>query len=291
MSGDLVFRQGYGAAPAERAALKRLIADIFDLDVTPLDRLGHDPSVVTFGWWRDDTLVANVSLYRQVLWLMGARVEAFGVQSVATRPAYRERGLFRDLMTRALAYAETRADLVLLTTGTPALYTPFGFRSIVEASFAGPVAPYGAAPGHRRLSLADDADLALIRDLFARRTPVSTLCAATDHPALFLLKAAMDARIALEHLPDLDAIVAVETPDEAGEPGVLVLRDVVAPAIPPLAAIVAALGLPATRARVLLTPDKLGWQPAEIVPAVSGWMARGAYAPEGRPVMLTTMHI
>jgi predicted N-acetyltransferase YhbS len=270
-----------------RAALKRLVADVFDLDITPLDRLGHDPSVVSFGWWRDGDLVANVSLYRQTLTLMGERVDAFGVQSVATRPEWRRRGLFRDLMTRALAYADARCRLVLLTTGTPALYRPFGFRPIAETWFAGPVEPGGCPPDHRRLSLASNADLALVRALFRRRVAVSDLCAATDHPALFLLKAATHDEIALVHLPGLDAIVAVETP----EPDVLVLRDIVAAAIPPLAAIVAALGGAATRARVLLTPDKLAWAPTETTRAATGWMARGPYAADGRPIMLTTMHI
>lgn len=268
-------------------ALKRLVANIFDVDVTPLDRLGHDPSVVSFGWWREGELVANVSLYRQSLVLMGERVDAFGVQSVATRPAWRRRGLFRDLMTRALAHADARCPLVLLTTGTPALYRPLGFRTIVETAFAGPFEPHGCPPSFRRLSLASDADLALVLDLFRRRTPVSDICAATDHPALFLLKAATQETIALVHLPSLDAVVAVETP----EPDVLVLRDVVAPAIPPLAAIAAALGGSATRARLTLTPDKLGWTPTETTQATSGWMARGPYAPEGQPIMLTTMHI
>lgn len=283
----LEFRQTSPATADVRTALKRLIGDIFDLDVTPLDRLGHDPSVVSFGWWRDGDLVANVSLYRQSLLLMGERVDAFGVQSVATRPEWRRRGLFRDLMTRALAYADARCRLVLLTTDTPALYRPLGFRAIAETAFAGPVEPRGCPPDYRRLSLASDVDLALVLDLFRRRAPVSDICAATDHPALFLLKAATEETIALIHLPGLDAVVAVETP----EPDVLVLRDIVAPAIPPLAAIAAALGGSATRARVLLTPDKLGWTPTETTQAASGWMARGPYAPEGQPIMLTTMHI
>lgn len=285
--GGLDFRQTSPATAMVRTALKRLVADIFHLDVTPLDRLGHDPSVVSFGWWRGDDLVANVSLYRQSLMLMGERVDAFGVQSVATRPEWRGRGLFRDLMTRALAYADARCPRVLLTTGTPALYRPFGFRTIAETSFTGPIAAAGGPPSHRRLSLASDADLALVLDLFSRRVPVSDLCAATDHPALFLLKAATQDAIALEHLPGLDAVVAVET----AEPDLMVLRDIVAPAIPPLAAIAAALGGSATRARVLLTPDKLGWIASKTAPAATGWMARGPYEAEGRPIMLTTMHI
>ncbi|EKF19311.1 acetyltransferase [Nitratireductor pacificus pht-3B] len=141
---DPVFHFDYAASPDGRAEVARLILDTFAVDVTPLDRLSHDPSVVSFGWWHGAELIANVSLYRRALWLQGRKVEAFGVQSVAVRPAWRGRGLFRDLMARALAHADARAELVVLTTGTPELYIPFGFRQVRETSFAGPLTPAGA---------------------------------------------------------------------------------------------------------------------------------------------------
>ncbi|TBW36609.1 GNAT family N-acetyltransferase [Siculibacillus lacustris] len=285
--GELDYRFDTAAAPEGRAELARLIRDVFDLDVTPLDRFGHDPSLVSFGWWRGPDLVANVDLVQQTLWLDGDRVEALGVQSVAVRPAWRGRGLFRDLMDRALAHAAARVAVVTLTTETPALYTPFGFREIVESWFGGPLVPGGARPHHRRLSLEDTADVALIRAMFARRTPVSRVAAVTDHPALFFLKALESPEIALVHLAELDAVVAVED----REPDVLTLWDVVAPTIPRLTAIAAALGGRANRARVLVTPDRLGWEPAEIVAEDAGLMVRGAFPPEGRPFMLSAMRI
>ncbi|KEQ04184.1 hypothetical protein [Pseudorhizobium pelagicum] len=50
---------------AVQRELARLIMDIFQVDVSPLDRLGHDPSVVSFGWWCGDELVASVGLYER----------------------------------------------------------------------------------------------------------------------------------------------------------------------------------------------------------------------------------
>lgn len=284
---DLEFRFDFAGTPRGRAELARLIRDEFDLDVTPLDRLGHDPSLVAFGWWAGDELVADVSLVRRPLWLAGEPAEALGVQSVTVRPAWRDRGLFRDLMTRALAWAEGHAGRLLLYTETPALYRRFGFRPVAEHVFAGPLAPGGARPNHRRLSLDDDADVALIRDLFARRTPVSRLCAVCDHPALFFLKAIESPEIALVHLPELDAVVAIE--DE--EPEVLTLLDVVAPEIPPLAAIAAALGARAARARVHVTPDRLAWTAAAIASDDTGLMVRGPWLAEGTPACLSPMQI
>lgn len=283
---DLVCRCDYAATPSGRGELARLIRDVFALDVSPLDRLGHDPSVVAFGWWHGDALVANVSLFDTTLWLDGCRIAALGVQSVAVRPEWRGRGLFRDLMTRALAHAETRSDRVVLYTATPSLYRLFGFRPVGETVFEGPIAATGAAANHRRLSLDDDADLALVRALFARRTPVSRVCAAVNHPALFLLATVECPEIALFHLPDLDAVVAVEE-DET----VLELLDVVAPEIPPLAAIAAALGTTAAFARVHVGPDRLDWRAARPVADETGLMVHGPWLAPGTPAILSPMHV
>lgn len=283
----LEYRFDFARTARGRAELARLIRDEFELDVTPLDRLGHDPSVVAFGWWAGDELVANVSLFHRTLWLDGDRTEAFGVQSVTVRPAWRGRGLFRDLTTRALAFADARAPLLTLYTESPELYRRFGFRDLAETVFLGPLRPAGGAPNARRLSLDVDADVALIRTLFARRAPASRLCAACDHPALFFLKTIESPEIALLHLPDLDAIVAVEET----EPEELVLLDVVASEIPPLAAIAAALGRPIERAEVHVTPDRLAWSPAREEPEDAGAMVRGPWPLDGRAVALSPMQI
>lgn len=283
---DLVFRRRSADAPEIRAEFARLILDVFEIDTAPLDRFGRDPSLVSFGWWSGDRLVANVSLARRTLWLAGAATEARDLQSVAVRPAWRGRGLFRDLMTRALTEADGRVGLVTLATETPALYAPFGFRPLVESAFVGTVGPTGITPNHRRLALADDADVALIRDLFARRAPVSRICAACDHSAPFFLKAIDSPEIALVHLPDLDAVVAIDEDD----PDELALLDVVAPKIPALAAIAGALGR-SGRVRVAITPDLLDWCPEAIRPEDAGHMVRGRFAPEGRPLALSPMQV
>lgn len=284
---DLVFRLDTAASADGRAERARLIRDEFDLDITPLDRFGHDPSALFFGWWRGDALIANLCLYRETLWLAGAKVEACGLQWIVVRPEWRGRGLFRDLMRRALDHADAQSSLVLLATETPALYTPFGFEGLAESSFKGRLTPGGAAANHRRLDLDVDADVALLRDLFALRTPVSMVCTTCDDPALFFLKAVESPDIALIHLPDLDAVVAVED----HRPGILTLLDVVAPEIPPLGLIAAALGSRAQRAHVFFTPDRLAWTPTRIVPEYGGTMVRGSFPAFDCPIMLSAMRV
>ncbi|MCE1237240.1 MAG: GNAT family N-acetyltransferase [Hyphomicrobiales bacterium] len=286
-AAKLDFRFDFAHTPAGRAELARLIRDEFEIDVTPLDRLGHDPSVVAFGWWAGDELVANVSLYGRTLWLAGEPTPAFGLQSVVVRPAWRGHGLFRDLMTRALAFADARAPRVTLSTETPELYRRFGFRDLAETVFRGPLRPAAGAPNARRLSLADDADVALVRALYARREPTSRLCAACDHPAPFFLKTLESPEIALHHLPDLDAIVAIEETT----PEVLTLLDVVAADIPPLATIAAALGAPIDEAEVHLTPDRLAWTPAREEPDDAGAMVRGPWPLDRRAVAFSPMQV
>lgn len=283
----LQFRSDHAQSDEGLSELKRLIFDVFGIDVSPLDRIGHDPSFVAFGWWLDNELVANVSLYERRLWLAGEEVLALGVQSVAVRPEFRGKGLFRDLMGRALRFADARVGLVILVTGTPDLYRPFGFRQLTETTFSARWMPQPTQPRYRLLSLDRAADIAFLKDMFSRRTATSQVAAACDHPALFMLKAIETPEIELLHLPDLDAVVAVE-----GRHGpAMVLLDIVAPSIPSLKEILSALGYAGKRVNVHLTPDRLSWTASERRPVDNGYMVRGAFTPEGEALMLTDMRI
>lgn len=284
---SLTFRSDYARSSEGLAELARLIGDVFEVDVAPLDRLGHDPSVIAFGYWNGDNLVANVSLFARRLWLRGKEVKAFGVQSVAVRPEWRGQGLFRDLMQRAIAFADERVELITLGTATPELYRSFGFRQITETTFSASLPQTHPHPRFRLLSLECDADVACLKDLFSRRTPVSFLASACDHPALFMLKAMETPEIELLHLAELDAIVAVE----GRKDGRLQLLDIVAPSIPPLNAITSALGYSGERIDVHLTPDRLAWVPEDQTEIDNGNMVRGPFDPEGMAYMLSTMMI
>ncbi|WFU88687.1 GNAT family N-acetyltransferase [Rhizobium sp. CC1099] len=283
----LDFRSNYAQSREGLSELTRFIGDIFEVDVSPLDRMGHDPSVVAFGWWLEDELVANVSLYERRLWLLGEQVTAFGVQSVAVRPEWRGKGLFRDLMGRALSFADARVNLIILATGTPGLYTQFGFRQVEETTFRARLAQRPTRPSCRRLSLDDDGDVALLLNIFSRRTPTSLVASACDHPALFLLKTVETPEIELFHLLDVDAVVAVKGPNRQS----MTLLDVVAPSMPSLEEIVSALGYVGERIDVHLTPDRLSWTPEEKIAVDNGYMVRGVFAAEGQTFMLSDMRI
>lgn len=283
---NLTFRSDHAHSKDGLKALGSLILDIFGVDIEPLDRLGHDPSVIAFGWWEGENLVANVSLYERQLWLGGQKVMAFGVQSVATRPKWRNLGLFSDLMRRALHYADQRSELVILATGTPALYEPFGFRQISETRFVLGHTKRRPTRQCRALCLENDDDLALLNDAFADRVPTSLLASACDHPALFMLKAQLKPEIKLLHLPELNAIVAIK--EEASS---LFILDILASSIPTIEEIISAIDFDGERVEVWLTPDRLSCHPDEWHPFDNGYMVRGPFAPEGNAFMLSDMRI
>jgi len=46
---------------------------------------------------------------------------------------------------------------------------------------------------------------------------------------------------------------------------------------------------PSSRIEVYFPPDRLAWQPAEIIPEDSGWMVRGPWPLDGVPAMFSPM--
>lgn len=287
---DLVFRLDAPAPPERRAAIDRLILDEFEIDLGALDRFGRsgrDPGFVSLGRWAGAEIVAHVGLQPMVLRRAGTAIAAFGLGFATVRPDRRGRGLFRDLMERALAFADARVGLVLLETEDPDLYRGFGFTEVVEHSFAGRLAVAAGPAEARRLSLDAAGDVAILAGLLARRTPVSLAGGLDEHPMRFFLKALESPEIALTHLAGLDAVVATET----GATGELVVVDVVAPAIPPLSEIARALGGGFERARVFVTPDRLGWVPETSRIEATGLMARGSLPADPTPFGLSPMHL
>lgn len=284
---DLAFRLDHGIAHRGWSARVDLVREEFGIDLTGLDRFGGDPDLVSLGWWQGARLAATASLVPQTLRLVGQDRPGLALQWVTVGTPWRGRGLFRAAMERAIELAEARGALLTLTTETPELYGRFGFLSVAESAFAGPLAPRGGAAHSRRLDPARSEDAALLVDLARRRQPVSDVAAETSPPVHLLMKALDAPEIAFHHLPGLEAVVAIE----AEEPGTLTLLDAVAPRIPSLAAIAAALGGGFERARVCFTPDRLGWTPSTIEAEDTGLMVRGDWPLGAAPFMISAMRV
>jgi GNAT superfamily N-acetyltransferase len=280
----LTFRQHDGTDAACRAALDALLFDIFRLDLGPLDALdGRDPSYTSFSYFDEyGRCVANVSTCAMPLVVQERAVEARGFQSVAVRPDLRGRGLFRELMHRALAWCDERVPLLLLTTVIPDLYRTFGFRVVPEHRIVGAAPlPDGSARPARRLDLRGD--LELVKRLLDERVPVSDFVGLRHFGAMFLMNVAKSAHMRLDYLEDHDAIVV----SDRRQYGPFTLHDVVGRRIPSLAVILGALGLRPDNVDIRLPTDKLAYAGE---PALTGkdtvLMARGCFVDGSRPFML-----
>lgn len=257
MAGQLEFRSDYFGDRAAFRALVDLLFDTFDIDIGQLDRMGGpDPTSMPFGYFDEaGRCVANFSAFSTPLVIHGRQVRAVGYQSGAVRPEYRGQGLYRDLMQRALAWAEAQGfELGMLLTDKPGLYEPYGFRVIEQHMFHGPIPAAAPALPCRDLSIENDADVALMRSVLAARMPVSERFAVAGHIEEFLLNACFDPSIRLSHMPGHDAIVAWRE-----EAGTFHLLDIASRNIPSLAQIISAVQTHAGRVAVYFPTDRLGW--------------------------------
>lgn len=286
ISSGLRFCSHYAADQARREALNKLIEGTFDIDLTPLAELDfEDPNVVPFSYFdADGRCIANASVYPVRTMLNGLTGNAFAMQSVATRPEWRLKGLFRDLVTRALEWCDARGPLVMLKTDTPSLYTRFGFETRPRVCFfvATKDTPVERVEV-RDIELPRDAEL--LKRLLRERAPVSNRISLTDYGTIFFLEAVSGKFSSLRYLPDYDAAIAVsELPD-----GTLRIDNAIGRTIPPLPVLLGALGTIHEVVEFAFPPDLLGVD-AETQPLVqtSTFMTRGAFPgtcePFGLPV-------
>ena len=185
----LTYRDG-PPDPEHRTAIYRLLLDIFDVDVSPIDAFGlADPTYRAFSYLdAAGCVVANAATFTLKLIIAGKRVHAMGIQSVATRPEWRRRGLSHDLLQRALRWCDASARLTFLMTAIPAFYEPMGFRIVPQFAYVGD-APAVAhrAPGCRRLDLNADQDCRLLVRVLRHRVPVSARFAVDGSAGSFVL--------------------------------------------------------------------------------------------------------
>ena len=178
------------SGPRERTAICRLLLDIFDVDISPIEELGlADPTYRAFSYL-DETgsCVANAATFTLPLVIGGKRVDAMGIQSVATRPAWRRRGLSHDLLRRALQWCDSNARLTFLMTAIPGFYEPMGFRIVPQFAYVGR-APAASPVRHgcRRLDLNAGEDRRLLARVLRHRIPVSTHFAVDGSAGSFVL--------------------------------------------------------------------------------------------------------
>jgi predicted N-acetyltransferase YhbS len=254
---ELTYRDDF-SDPQDRAEVHKLLRDVFDVDVSPLGEMDlWDPTYRAFSYLDEaGCCVANAATFILPLIINDRPVNAMGIQSVATRPSWRNRGLSHDLLERALRWCDANAQITFLMTSIPGFYEPIGFRTVPQFAYVGDApATFPPVPLCRRLNLGAGEDRRLLAQLLRRRTPVSARFAVDGLPGAFVLNLLDQTELAVWHMVARDAVVVTaERPD-----GTLCIVDVSAPRMPELAEVAAALGVRPKQVEVHFPPDRLGW--------------------------------
>ncbi|OUS18750.1 hypothetical protein A9Q97_00420 [Rhodospirillales bacterium 47_12_T64] len=252
---ELIYRLDNLIEPKSRNQVSDLLQETFNLDLSLFNKLGiltEDYRALSF--LEKDRVVANVSYFPMPIMINGKAIAAAGIQSVATRPEFRGRGLFRKLMQKSLDDMGTRHSCQFLQTNQPELYHCFGFKSLEHHTFAGSLtSPFKRPVSTRQydLQIETPEDLQLIQKLFTKRAPVSLRFGLMAHMASFVLNVLYNRQWHLSYFPDPDVMIVW---DQVGEQTRLI--DVVGASFPSAELIGGCLG----RSRditVCFPPDRL----------------------------------
>lgn len=243
-----------------------------------------------FVYWQGELAITHVGLLEIPLVIMGQTGRVGGIHAVGTRPEYRRRGYYRQVMTEVLQYCAQRYNTLILTTGQPELYEPFGFRVVQEHLFTASCASPGGRQGFRPFKPHDRGDLRLLERLLETRVPVSHILGVVQEKAVFSFNVR---DFPLYYAADLGVFVAFTLDGPQ-----LNLFDIVGMQIPSLAAIVERLPERIDQVVAYFSPDCLGAN-FQATPhllmdspeALGGagadfFMVRGPFAAEGQACML-----
>ena len=130
------FKQSFVNDPTRKARVFDLLEICFPGMTQAEDSslgLGRPWEMVStpFVYWHGDWLLPMLGCWRFLWWSWDRRCGwADSRRWHASR--YRRRGYYRAVMAEVLQYCAPRYDTLLLTTGQPVLYEPFGFRVLQE---------------------------------------------------------------------------------------------------------------------------------------------------------------
>ena len=229
--------------------------------------------------------VTHVGLVEIPLVLMGRRVMVGGIHAVCTRPEYRRRGYYRQIMYEVLAYCDRWYETLILFTAQPELYEPFGFRELGEHLFLAPWTSAGAGAsagrGFRKLNLYEPNDFRLVERLLAAREPVSNTVGVVHETGLFGFN---EGKRPLHYAEDVDVIVCLELDGSR-----LKLFDVVGVRLCSLADIIERIPQRIDNIEFYFSPDRFEVAARAVPHLVDGdshLMVRGAFAAEGQAFMI-----
>jgi ribosomal protein S18 acetylase RimI-like enzyme len=261
----LRYREAYWADREARRAFQTFLRAIHDLDLVRWEAAGQwDDDYRPFSFFDDEgRVVSSVCLYSLEMVVQGSPCRAAQISGVGTLPAYRRRGLNRELTERAIAWAQAEGHAFFFLFADEEafpFYEACGFRQLAESVPSVTIDAVDVRTGAVTLDPDEASDRQRLVRAVRRRTPVSERLGVLSAP-LFLFHAVYPGWERLLHIPDLDVIVACRHHGER-----LTLFDVVGERIPSLDRLLTHVATPETREvtfRFLperLDPGPLSWR-------------------------------
>jgi N-acetylglutamate synthase-like GNAT family acetyltransferase len=233
-------------------------------------------------------VIAHVGVMEMRFVLAGEERRVGILHAVATDPAVRRRGHYRAVMGEVLPWCDERWSTIVLNTGQPELYEPFGFRRIPEHRFvlagydrSADAATAGPRSSFRALDYGRTADRERLLVLLEERQPVSHRLGVVAETQAFAFNESTRPPL---WAPDLDVLLCS---DQEGT--TLRIYDVIARRMPTLAEIVARIDAPVERVECYFAPDLLDARfvaEPHVLHGDENLMVRGAFPPEGEPLLL-----
>jgi GNAT superfamily N-acetyltransferase len=161
-----------------RLSFNRLTNTVFGFDLEEWYRKGFwNERYLPYSFVDGDEVIANVSVNKMDLILLGEKKRAIQIGTVMTHPDYRGRGLSGRLMNLVLNEYENEADFIYLFANKNVLnfYPKFGFEPRPESRFTVTIAATGRKRfgRARKLNPFDPETLRRLYEMASSRKPVS----------------------------------------------------------------------------------------------------------------------
>lgn len=236
-------------------------------------RLGvhWEQNTTPFAWFEDGRALAHVGVIEHPVRLLGEDQVVAGIHAVCVDPTARGSGLARRCMEAAVSWIDERGMPAKLSTGIPSFYSSWGFSVVPTHRFVS-----DRVGGGGRARPAQISDAARLHALLETRTPTSDVYATREHGWLPIINLALQRRLpaAMFVVPGRDFLIVAR---QQGD--VLHLEDVIAPELPELDEVLAAVPFEFRRTVYHFTPDRLDpLARAEVAPIDDGVMqVRGTW--------------
>jgi GNAT superfamily N-acetyltransferase len=282
MSTDLEYRTHYWDDPEARAAFKAFMIEIHGLDFAAWEAAGFwDYAYTPFSYFQGPKVVASVCIYLLEFVIDGTVSHLAQVSGVGTLPAWRRRGLSRQLTDRALTWAAGKHRGVFLFADDDAaeFYAHCGFDPLEEFTEELPVAPLSKQAGAVRLDPGNTEQLERIHAYARRRTPVSQRFGVRND-RLFMFHALYMLSREIYEIRDLNCLVMYRRSGDR-----LRIYDIVAEEMPPWIEVYPYIADPGDRiVEFHFSTDRLGLTGTSLRPLKgNNPFVRGAF-PVERPV-------